>query len=345
MKRIACIFCLIILILPLSGFAQTYLNSDGRVKVVIIKDPYSDSRSGPEIVRGPDIFETMGIRDLINRTGCTIEAISTVKMPPELESQYGEWNRAAYTNKALSETISDYNKDDCLFIGLLSGSKSVIGMLAGLQHLGPDRKPLRDSRNREIKGLPRLGENSPLKVGLIWIDSRAAFDTPDITLEGEMERMNVAVAAGLCNTNLRIQAGLDPPLSTKYIVMAGIRNLNPYEDVHIDNTFIERISTEELKSLSENIDTQIERLSKLTDVIYVHVDMSVLDPAEIPGHPNAYPGGPTSMELAACLKKIFSFNKVAAIGLASMHDDPEQISLDAAERLLESAIQGVTNRR
>ena len=35
MRKYSCIFCLILLILPLSGFAQTYLNSDGRIKVVI----------------------------------------------------------------------------------------------------------------------------------------------------------------------------------------------------------------------------------------------------------------------------------------------------------------------
>jgi arginase len=217
-------------------------------------------------------------------------------------------------------------------------------MLAGLQHMGPGRSPLKDSRNREIIGLPRLGEGRPLRVGLVWIDSKGAFNTPDSTLEGDMGGMNVAVAAGLCNTNLRLQAGLDPPLATKYIVMAGVQNLYPHEQVHIDNTFIEILSVDEIRNRSENIAKQMERLSRLTDLIYVHVDLSVLDPAEVPGHPQAVSEGPTSQELAACLEILFKHPKAAAIGIASLPDDAEEISLKAAYRMLEGALRGVKSR-
>ena len=185
----------------------------------------------------------------------------------------------------------------------------------------------------------------PLKVCLIWIDAKAAFNTPDITVEGDMGGMNVAVAAGLCNSNLRLQAGLDPPLSTKYIVMAGVRDTNPYEQVHIDNSFIETISVDEIRNLSANINVQLKRLGRLTDVIYVHVDMSVLDPEEIPGHRHSVPGGPSSRELAAFLEEVFKYKKAAAIGIASMPDQPAEISLKAANRLIEGVILGVKSRK
>ena len=69
-----------------------------------------------------------------------------------------------------------------------------------------------------------------------------------------MGGMNVAVAAGLSNTMLRQQAGLDPPISTKHIVMAGVQNTNPYEQLDIDNSFIETVSVEEMRNLSGSID-------------------------------------------------------------------------------------------
>mgnify|MGYP003297334332 CR=1 FL=1 len=38
---------------------------------------------------------------------------------------------------------------------------------------------------------------------------------------------------------------------------------------------------------------QLDRLSRLTDKIYVHIDMDVLDPREVMAHQNKVPGGPS----------------------------------------------------
>jgi len=345
MRKFIGLVVAIILILPISIMAQQYVDDSGKVKIVIVKDPYTDTRTGAEIVKGPDRLENGGLKDTLKQLNCEIVDIVNVKMPAESEREYGEWRRAALTNKVLGQSIYAHDLGENFFVGLLSSSKSLVGMLAGLQHLGPDRAPLKDSNNQDIIGLVRLGKHKPLKVGLVWIDAQGAFNTPDITLEGNMEGMNVAVAAGICNTNLRLQAGLDPPLATKYIVMAGVRDTTPHEQHHIDSTFIEPISVDEIRKLSDNIDTQMKRLSKLTDIIYIHIDLSVLGPAEVPGHPHITPNGPTSAELAACLKTMFQYPKVAALGIASCPDNPQSITLQAANRLVEGAIQGIKSRK
>jgi len=344
MKKTVCYTAALLIFVPLTILAQQYMSSSGRVKVIILKDPYSDSRTGPELLKGPEHLASGGLMEVLQQSGCDVAEVIDIKMPPELEKEYGEWNRASLTNRVLGKAIYAKNKDEYFYIGLLSGSKSLVGMLSGLQHLGPGRSPLKDSKGKDIIGLPRLGEGKPLKVGLVWIDSKGAFNTPDITIEGDMGGMNVAVAAGINNSILRLQAGLDPPLSTKYIVMAGLQDTNPYEQVHIDSTFIETLSVDEIKSAPENIDVHMNRLSKLTDVIYVHVDLGVLDPKEIPEHPHPPPYGPTSEELASFLKRIFKFPKVTAIGIASMSEKPAEISLKAAYKLISGAIEGVKNR-
>jgi arginase len=323
LKFIASVTALIVLAAgPI--LAQDYRADSGKIRVLVVKDPYSDSRTGPELLKGPERLATEGLTDTLERIGCDVDRIHDVKMPPESEREYGEWNRASLTNRVLNETIAAYNKDEVFVIGLLSGSKSLTGMLAGLQHMGPGRAPLKDSLNRNIVGLVRLGDKRPLTVGLVWIDSRGSFNTPDTTLEGDMAGMNVAVAAGRSNSTLRLQAGLDPPLATKYIVMAGLQNMNPYEQVEIHNTFIETLSVDDIKSRSDNIAEQMKRLSRLTDVIYIHVDLSVLDPVEVPDHPQAAPSGPS--------------------GIASLPDDAKDVSLEAAYRLLEGALRGVKSR-
>ncbi len=335
---------ILLALLSVSLASQQYRGEDGKIRVVILTDPYTDSRSGPEKLKGPTHLANGGLEELLLGSGCTIEQVLEIQMPVNREREYGEWNRASLTNRELGRAISAHDQGDGFFIGLLSGSKSLAGMLAGLQHLGPGRDPLTDSRGRDILGLPRLGKGKPLKVGLVWIDARAAFNTPDITIEGDMAGMNVAVAAGRCGTTLRLQAGLDPPLSTKYIVMAGVRDTSPYEEVHIDDSFIERISVEEIRNLDGNIDVQMRRLSRLTDIIYIHVDLAVLNPKEIPGHTRAVAGGPSSRELADCLAIMFKYPKASALGVASMPEEPEEISLRAANTLVEGAIKGIKSR-
>ncbi len=343
LKFIGSVTALIVLAAgPIS--AQNYMTDSGKIRVLVVKDPYSDFRTGPELLKGPERLATEGLADVLERTGCDVDRIYDVKMPPESEREYGEWNRASLTNRVLNKAIAAYDKDEVFVIGLLSGSKSVTGMLAGLQHMGPGRSPLKDSQNRDILGLVRLGDQRPLTVGLVWVDSKGAFNTPDTTLTGDMDGMNVAVAAGQSNDTLRLQAGLDPPLSTKYIVMAGLQNMNPYEQVEIHNTFIETLSVEDIKNRSDNVAGQMKRLSQLTDIIYVHVDLSVLDPAEVPGHPQAAPSGPSSTDLAACLETMFQYPKAAAIGIASLPDEAQDVSLQAAYRLLEGALRGVKSR-
>ena len=340
-------FCLVVsalILLPLPASTQQYVDDSGRLRVVLVADPYSDTRTGPELVEGPGLLLAGGIQERLETLACDLVKVATVQMPSELEREYGEWNRASLTNRTLGKIIYESDQGEHFFIGLLSGSKSLVGMLAGLQHLGPDRQPLQDGRGRDILGLPRLGESGPLNVGLVWLGMRGDFNTPNTSMEGDMGGMNVAVAAGLSNTMLRQQAGLDPALSTKHIVMAGVQDTNPYEQLNIDNSFIETISVDELRQRSSSIRSQMERLSRITDVIYVHVDVSLLSPIEMPEPPASRFDRLSSSELAGVLEEIFSFPKATAIGIAGLPNGAGQDSIAAAYRLIEGAVRGVRSR-
>jgi arginase len=144
-----------------------------------------------------------------------------------------------------------------------------------------------------------------------------------------------------------MKAGLDPALPTKYIVFGCLRDVDPLEQELLDRSQCEFLSVKEIRSLLEVIDRQLKRLSMLTDVIYIHVDMDVLDPAEVRGHSLTVPQGPTSKELAAAIQKMFAHPKVAAIGIASLpfgQRDKQGLSLKAAYRLIEGAVKGVKER-
>jgi arginase len=200
-------------------------------------------------------------------------------------------------------------------------------MLAGLQHSGPGARPLR--------------------VGMVFIDAHGDFNTPETTLSGMLGGMPVAISAGLCLSRLRLKAGLDPALPMRYIVLAGVRDTDPLEQELIDRSEVEQLSVADIRTRSDELRRQMQRLSQRVDVIYVHVDMDVLDPREVPGHPLAVKDGPTSAELAAAIEEMFLYPKAAAFGVASTPFGPRDsagLSRQAAYNLIEGALRGIKRR-
>ena len=186
-----------------------------------------------------------------------------------------------------------------------------------------------------------------MDVGLVFIDAHGDFNVPETTLSGMLGGMPVAVSAGMALHNLRRESGLDPGLPTEHIVMGAVRDLDPLERELVEASDIQHLSTDDLTNHPDRVRAQIERLARSTDVIYVHVDMDVLDPREVPGHPLTVTDGPTSLELGDALAEMFRHPKVAALGIASTpanERDPDGLSLTAAYNLIRGALEGVQTR-
>jgi len=323
MKLILCLLACAMFSCSLDAAAQSPGKS---AKVALVKNSYSGSREEAELSPGPDALEAGGLPEVLSRLGCDVAPTRSVRLTPEEDRQYGAWNRMGLANAHLNRMVSDAVREERLPIGLLANCNGLMGMLAGLQHSG------RNSR--------------PLRVGLVWIDAHADFNTPETTLSGMLGGMPVAVSAGLCLTRLRLQSGLDPALPFSYITMAGVRDTDPLEQELLDRWQIARIPAADLRQSSPRIGEQMERLSALTDVIYLHVDMDVLEPKEVPGHSLTVPGGPTSSGLASALEVMFKYPKAAAFGVASYpaQRDPDKRSMKAAYTMIEGAIKGMQAR-
>jgi arginase len=295
--------------------------------VSLIKMPYRGERNLPDLSDSPDYVEAGGLSKLVEQQGCRLRPVSTVALSLEERKAYGEWNRLGLANGQLARIVAAEVKEGGFPIGLLANCSAIMGMLGGLQRSGPTSRPLR--------------------VGLVFIDAHGDFNTPETTLSGMLGGMPVAISAGLCLTRLRLKSGLDPALPERHIVLAGARDLDPLEQDLLDRSAVERLSLADIKTASASIDRQMKRLESLTDVIYVHVDMDVLDPPEVAGHPLTVPGGPTSLELAAALTDMFRHEKAAAFGVASTpsgDQDRDGRSRRAAYNLILGALKGVQQR-
>ena len=302
-------------------------NAAGQVKVDVIKNPYGGSRNTPELSTNPDYIHAAGLERLIDEWGGElIRPVQDIRLSAEQERQYGAWNRMALANSNFAEVVREGLQDNLITVGLEANCNDLLGMLAGLKY---------DS------------DGNARRVGLVFIDAHGDFNVPETTLSGMLGGMPVAVAAGHALHNLRSTAGLAEPLPMSDIVWGGVRDLDPLEADRFTEYEVQQFSVKDVRELSGNLRKQMDDLADRTDVVYVHIDMDVLDPAEVPGHGLTVPDGPSSKDLAAAISLMFENPKTVALGIAStpsFNRDPDGVSRQAALNLIEGAIKGAQTR-
>jgi arginase len=300
---------------------QKYATAGGRVRVALVKQPLSPT--GPS--KGPATMAEGGIQKILANMGAEVR-VQEARLTPEEDTEYGGWKRLGMALGHFADLVAQNERDGYLTVGLLATCPSMPGLVAGLQHSGPSRAPLR--------------------VGMLWLDAHPDFNTPETTRSGSLGGMPVAVATGRALQRLRLDAQLDPPLPDRYIVMGGVRLTDPLEQQLLDDSAIEQVSVDDLRTSSAAVFRQLDRLDRLTDRIYVHIDMDVLDPREVMGHGNKVPGGPSSEELARLFEQIFArYPKTGAIGFATIPTvDEGGLSIAAVNRMIAAAVRGVQTR-
>jgi arginase family enzyme len=323
-KAIACALLTVMLAAPAAPARaqQKYVDAGGKLQVALTKQPLSPN--GPS--KGPTTMAEGGIRPILEGLGAIVR-VEEARLTPEEEKEYGGWKRLGMSLGHFADIVARNEREGFFTVGLLATCPSMPGLVAGLQRSGPTREAI--------------------KVGMLWLDAHPDFNTPETTRSGSLGGMPVAVATGRALQILRLDAKLDPPLPDRHVVMGGVRLTDPLEQHLLDNSMIEQLSVDDLRHQSAAVWAQLDRLNRLTDKLYVHIDMDVLDPREVMGHGNKVPNGPSSEELAKLFEAIFArYPKAAAIGFATIPSTDEGgLSIAAVNRMVAAAVRGVRARR
>jgi arginase len=321
MRKLAALALVALFFGPLLIHAQRYSGSDGRLRIGLVKQPFSPNGTSP----GPNTMANGGIQQVLTGMGAVVR-VDEAALTQDEAAEYGGWKRLGMALGHLADIVARNEREGYFTVGLLATCPSMPGVVAGLQHSGPTRESI--------------------KIGLLWLDAHPDFNTPETTRSGSLGGMPVAVATGRALQRMRLDAGLDPPLSDRHVVMAGVRLTDPLEQQLLDQSLIEQLSVDDLRKMSPAVFAQLDRLSRITDKIYVHIDMDVLDPREVMGHGNKVPNGPSSEQLATLFEAIFSrYPKASAIGFATIPGTDEGgVSLAAANRMIAGAVRGLKAR-
>jgi arginase len=311
----------VLLLAPTVTDAQRYTASDGKLRVALSKQTFSPTGASP----GPNRMATGGIQQILAGMGATVRTDSAV-LTAEENTEYGGWKRLGMALGHFADLVERNEKEGWFTVGLLATCPSMPGLVAGLQRSGPTHEPIR--------------------IGMLWLDAHGDINTPETTRSGSLGGMPVAVATGRALQGMRLDAKLDPPLSDRHVVMGGVRLNDPLEQAILDNSSIAQLSVEELQNSAPTVFAELDRLNRISDKIYVHIDMDVLDPREVMSHGNKVPNGPSSEQLARLFEEIFRrYPKASAIGFATIPmQDEGGLSIAALNRMIEGAVKGLKAR-
>lgn len=310
----------LVLCAPL-GAQNRYKAGDGKLRVALAQQPLGPN--GPS--KGPDTMANGGIQKMLGDLGSTVR-VEKAQLTALEETEYGGWKKLGMSLGHFADIVTENERDGFFTVGLLATCPSMPGLVAGLQRSGSTIEPLR--------------------IGMLWLDAHPDFNTPETTRSGSLGGMPVAVATGRALHVMRRDAKLDPPMSDVNIVMGGVRLTDPLEQRLLDESRIEQLSVDDLRNMTPAVWQQLDRLNRISDKLYIHIDMDVLDPREVMGHGNKVPDGPSSEELARLFEQIFRrYAKASAIGFATIPStDQGGLSIAAVNRMIEGAVRGVAGR-
>jgi arginase len=167
---------------------------------------------------------------------------------------------------------------------LLSGDcPTALGAVAGLQR-----------RHRDL--------------AVVWLDAHGDFNTPAITTSGYLGGMPLAMLTGRAPELFCDALGLQPVADTD-VVLADARDLDPAERGALTVSQVRRVPADPAA-----IASALDGLGRMP--VYLHLDVDVIDSAQLPGLRFPSGPGPSVSQIEECLAAVRTTADVRAACIA-----------------------------
>lgn len=193
--------------------------------------------------------------------------------------------------------------------------------------------------------------NPQARIGVVWIDAHADFQTPYTTASGNMHGMPLAMACGIDNLECKVNdprgetleyweqiknVGMQgPKILPEDIVFISVRDLEKPENYLINKYNINFIETEDIKKLgAEKIAHRALEMIDHCDIIYVSFDVDSMDSRISTGTGTPVPNGLTVEEAKILNAELCKSPKLCAWEIVEVNP-----TLDTENRMAESAFE------
>lgn len=285
------------------------------IHIVTVPYRYDDYMDG--LGRGPVSLLNAGLQSRLQAAGIETTEPQESTLPDEervdgpIAANIGTLGR--HTAALVHEMLSDGNP-----VLVLAGDDTAsIGVVSGVQ-------------------LAFEGK----RLGLVWIDAHADFNTPETSFSGILAGMPVAILAGLAGPIWREAANLTYTLPTDQILIAGLRSTDEKELGLLQSTNIRVVEAKSPKR-SELYENALDKLTERVDIVVVNVDLDVLDPQYVPSASTPEANGLSIKQAAWMVNQVTRRGKAAVVCITSLNPRAGalgQTSVESTLSLLEQAL-------
>lgn len=160
------------------------------------------------------------------------------------------------------------------------------------------------------------------KLGVIWVDAHADFNTPETTPSGNIHGMPLAVLCGLGDLRLvSLWEETHPVLDPRRVAVIGARDLDLGEKHNLREAGVMVQSMEQIDrfGMVSALEAAIDHISRDVDGIYLSFDMDALDPRHAPGVGTPVPGGLTFREAHLACEVVAETGKLIGMELVEVN--------------------------
>jgi len=160
------------------------------------------------------------------------------------------------------------------------------------------------------------------KIGVIWIDAHADFNTAETTPSGNIHGMPLAALCGLGDARLvQLWDETIPVLDPRRVVVVGARDLDPGEKLNLQQAGVTVFGMEQIDRLGmfETMQMAIAQVSQDVDGLYLSFDVDSLDPRHAPGVGTPVPGGLTYREAHLACEMLAETGRLVGMDLVEVN--------------------------
>lgn len=156
------------------------------------------------------------------------------------------------------------------------------------------------------------------RVGAVWLDAHADFNTPETTPSGLLDGMALAVLTGRCWSNLTATIPGFTPVDPRDVLLIGARAFDPLELPLVETTGIHLLPP---RLDLDQLDRELSFLGERVDAVYLHLDLDVLDSSVCSANGFSTTGGLSLSDVFTVLAAVHARVPLRASALSAY--DPE----------------------
>lgn len=144
------------------------------------------------------------------------------------------------------------------------------------------------------------------RLGILWIDAHADFNTPATSPSGNLHGMSLAVACGHGLRDLQSLARRQPMMREEDAHLFGCRDIDPGEQDLLDQSSVRLLKVEAWRKegIAPAVLDAAASLANRCDHVHLSFDIDVIDAADVPGTGTPVTGGITTDEAQAVLRAL-----------------------------------------